>query len=485
MRLFRIRYKLFLAIAGINAVIAAGGYLINNAAFQQGFSRYLGQQMLAQRVPLMGALVADYRRDGDWRAFQDNPRRFEALVQYYRPAGGPPSEPPPPRPRSGGPLGDDTPGREPLPGWMAPPPPRGAANLALLDAEHRIIIGPGRLPADSVEAPLLMDGRTVGWLAYIPQKELVDSAEKVFARQQQQIFARVGLGMLLSSALMAFGIAWWLNRPLRELTRGARALTEGQYRTLIAIPGRDELSMLARDFNTLAETLAANQAARQRWIADIAHELRTPLAILQGEIEALQDGIRQATPERLQSLGHEVRRLALLVDDLHTLSQSDEGALNYRKESVDLGQLIAGLVTSFRPRLERAGLSVELSAPKALMVHSDPARLTQLFANLMQNSLRYTDAPGFLRIAVQQLYNRIEVLWEDSSPGVPEKDLPHLTERLFRVETSRNRASGGSGLGLSIAKAIADAHDVSMRPRASALGGLCWELVFPLDHTES
>jgi two-component system sensor histidine kinase BaeS len=180
-----------------------------------------------------------------------------------------------------------------------------------------------------------------------------------------------------------------------------------------------------------------------------------------------------------------VQRLARLVDDLHTLSQSDQGALSYHKQVLDLGELVGAVLGQHRRALESAGITVQAELPSGLHVHGDPERLTQLLSNLMQNTLRYTDAPGTLRLTLRRAYNRAELDWEDSSPGVPDRDLPHLTERLFRVESSRNRRTGGSGLGLSIAKVIADAHDAAMRPRASALGGLCWELVFPLDNTDN
>ncbi|MDO8331354.1 MAG: histidine kinase dimerization/phospho-acceptor domain-containing protein [Fluviicoccus sp.] len=495
-RLFRIRYKLFLAIAGINACLVTGTFVFNTVSFEKHFANYLGQQELARQVPLMGALAGEYRENGVWEYYRHDPKRFHDLIDQYN--TGPGDAPPQRRHRNGlddapGPGHPFFPGGRPpgIPGSHDGPPenlrPQRPAteHLVLLDRDLSIVVGPQRLPADAVMAPINVNGQVAGYLAYLPQRELVRSGEQVFAQQQKLIFIRVAVGMGLGSFLMAFGIAWWLSRPLKELTRGTHALTAGQLDTRLDIPGRDELSLLASDFNRLAEALQANQASRKRWIADIAHELRTPLAVLRGEIEALQDGIRQPTPQNLLSLAQEVQRLSRLVEDLHTLSQSDQGALSYHQETVDLGELITEVVDQHQRRLDAGGISVDLQLSPGLTVWGDSARLAQLLANLMQNTLRYTDAPGTLRISLSRVYNRVHLEWEDSSPGVSEQDLPHLTERLFRVESSRNRATGGSGLGLSIAKAIADAHDAAMRPRASALGGLCWELVFPLHTPEA
>src|SRR6185503_9855531 len=237
-----------------------------------------------------------------------------------------------------------------------------------------------------------------------------------------------------------------------------------------------ELARLASDFNALAQTLEAARQARRQWIADIAHELRTPLSILRGEIEALQDGVRPLTQAAIGSLASEAGRLARLVEDLHTLSLSDVGELGYHMEPVDLAELVRETLDGQRRALADKGLELELSAAPDVMIRGDEGRLAQVFGNLLQNSLRYTDAPGVVAVRVER---DGRVIWQDSAPGVPEEDLRRLTERLFRVEGSRNRASGGSGLGLAIARAIVQAHGGTLGASASPLGGLRIELAFP------
>jgi len=285
--------------------------------------------------------------------------------------------------------------------------------------------------------------------------------------------------MVVAAFMLAAGLAYWLSRRVGALVHTTNALIRGDYAVRLAARGHDELAQLARDFNTLAATLAAAQEARRAWIADIAHELRTPLAVLRAEIESLQDGVRPLNQDNVASLAHETGRLTRLVEDLHTLSLSDRGALSYHREPVDVAETVRDAVAAQRREAEARGLDVRLDLADGTMVFGDETRLEQVFANLLQNSLRYTDAPGRIAVAVRRDGDRAVVDWQDSAPGVEADELPRLTERLYRVEGSRNRASGGSGLGLAIARAIVEGHGGTLSVDASSLGGLAVRLVFP------
>jgi two-component system sensor histidine kinase BaeS len=201
--------------------------------------------------------------------------------------------------------------------------------------------------------------------------------------------------------------------------------------------------------------------------------------VLSAEIESLQDGVRPLDQAAVGSLYNETQRLARLVEDLHTLSLSDLGALSYRKEPVDLTEVLSESVEMQQRAIEESGLEIELKLEPGAMVLADAARLTQVFANLLQNSLRYTDAPGRIEIRLRRHAHSIIIEWEDSTPGVPADDLARLTDRLFRVEGSRSRDGGGSGLGLAIARAIVEGHAGTLAARASRLGGLCIEIALP------
>jgi two-component system sensor histidine kinase BaeS len=324
-----------------------------------------------------------------------------------------------------------------------------------------------------------VQGATAGYLGYVPRPEIIESIERVYLQRQRVAFGSIAIGMLAAALLLGAGLAWWLTRRITLLTRGTRSLIQGQYDVRLDAPGHDELAQLARDFNTLAATLGATREARQQWIADIAHELRTPLALLRAEIESLQDGVRPLDQTSVASLATETARLARLVEDLHTLSMSDVGALSYYKEPVELAEVISDAVDAQKRALDDKGLQVETQLDGGVRVLADDARLTQVFANLLQNNLRYTHAPGRVAITLRREGERALVTWEDSGPGVAEIDLPRLTERLYRVESSRNRASGGSGLGLAIARAIVEGHGGKLTARTSGLGGLAIEVSLP------
>lgn len=243
--------------------------------------------------------------------------------------------------------------------------------------------------------------------------------------------------------------------------------------------GRDEIADLAKDVNQLARTLAANESARQRWTADIAHELRTPLAILQAELEAISDGVRKPTNEAIESLLSESRHLRDLVNDLHQLSMADAGALDYRMSPLDLTEQIYAAESRFGERMSRAQLTLNIRVPASpVMMQGDATRVTQLIDNLLENSARYTDQGGRVEVA---LTADGDLTIEDSAPSVSGDQYDQLFDRFYRVEGSRRRSEGGSGLGLAICKKIVEAHNGDITATPSALGGLRVEVSFPVE----
>jgi two-component system sensor histidine kinase BaeS len=353
-------------------------------------------------------------------------------------------------------------------------------RLMLFDRDRTQLIGRREAAANAILKPISVDSTVVGYLGYVPRPEIIESIERVYLQRQRVTFGAIVIGMLGAALLLAAGLAYWLTRRIRTLARGTHSLIEGDYDVRLEAPGQDELAQLSRDFNTLAVTLGATRRARQQWVADIAHELRTPLSVLRAEIESLQDGVRPLDQSSMASLAHETARLSRLVEDLHTLSMSDVGALSYYKEPIELAEVVTDILDAHRRALEEKGLQVETHLDVSIRVLADESRLAQVFGNLLQNNLRYTSAPGRVVVTLRREGHRAVVAWEDSGPGVAEGDLPRLTERLFRVETSRNRASGGSGLGLAIAQAIVEGHGGTLTARASKLGGLAIEVDLPI-----
>ncbi|WP_043527613.1 ATP-binding protein [Litchfieldella xinjiangensis] len=464
----RLGIKLFLIILIVNVAISGLVFLAVSRSLDQGFIDYLETTQANRAQTLAEGLGDEWARRGDWQWLRDSRRSWHRLVrQQLWPGEGPPPE------GIDRQLGD--------PEDFVLHDPEGLPVIGLSPRQRR----DGDEPAELRWLPIISDGQHVGMLGYRPPEQLMARMDHIFlARQQRNLSIIVG-SLVLASLLLAGGLSWWLGRRTRGMALATRRLTEGDYSIRLAEHGRDELSRLSHDFNVLAATLEANRTARQRWVSDIAHELRTPLAILRGEIEAMQDGIRAMNESNLASLSQEVGQLERLVADLRLLAQSDAGALEVSLAPIDLSESLNGRLESARGWLAESGIALETSIPPPIPIRGDPQRLRQLWDNLLDNTQAYTDAPGHLRVRLERVGGRARVIWEDTSPGVPETGLAHLTERLYRVEGSRNRRSGGSGLGLSIATALVKAHEGDMTPSHSPLGGLCWVIEFPLHPEEA
>ena len=245
------------------------------------------------------------------------------------------------------------------------------------------------------------------------------------------------------------------------------------------------MGQLAADFNALALTLGETDTARRQWVADTSHELRTPLTVLRAELEALLDGVRPFDHAAVESLQAEVSRLTALVEDLGELARSDRGLLRMRRVELDPTEVLDKTVTSFRPRFEARDLSITLNfGAGSWRVLADRGRLEQIFGNLLENTLRYTDAGGALRINAAAHDDALVLRFEDSAPGVLAGDLPRLFERFFRADPSRSRAHGGAGLGLAICQRLIEAHGGTLVASHSSLGGLRLDLSLPLEVTK-
>ena len=462
-RLDKLHIKLFAVIAGAIALLTLAAYFVFTASFERGFVGYLNRADEVRLDVLIERLAEGYAREGNWTWIANDRERW---VDLTREALGLP------RPVEAGGAPNLTLRRD-TPLTIDP-------RLMLFDSDRRQLIGRPEAAANAVFKPIKVQANTVGFLGYVPRPEVIASIERVYLQRQRVAFGSIAIGMLVAALVLGAGLAYWLSRRIRVLARGTHALIQGEYAVRLDTPGHDELAQLARDFNTLAATLAASRDARQQWVADIAHELRTPLALLRAEIESLQDGVRPLDQTSITSLATETARLARLVEDLHTLSMTDLGALSYYKEPVDLSEVIRDAVDAQRRALTERGLSVELNLDESIKVLADETRLSQVLSNLLQNNLRYTLSPGRVVITLHRIDGEAVLEWEDNGLGVPPEELARLTERLFRVEGSRNRASGGSGLGLAIAKALVEGHGGSLTARASSLGGLAIVITLPV-----
>jgi len=486
----RLWFKIFFLLVTANIALVGLLYWGFTWSFELAFERYLKDEEQSRFQPLMVAIAEVYSTKGNWTWVKGEHRIWQQLMREYvvdlapnnegpRAEGSPLLRPPG---NGGGPvLG---------PGERRPPPRRELEfatttgynpHVMLFDQNHKAVIGIVHAEKNVYKYPIESEGAVVGYLGIFADSSLMVAMRAVMENQNSgRLFIIVGSLFVLSS-FVAFFLATWLTVRIFRLKSGTSALVRGQYDHRIEVNGKDALEDLAHDFNGLAEALDKNRTAHQRWIASTSHELRTPVTILQGQIDALRDGIRQVTPEYLDSLSGDIDRLNLLIDDLHQLSMSDMGALNYQKDEIDLAELVDDELEKLNQLLpHEMTLDWNIDATSNVCILGDSPRLGQMIKNLMQNSIRYTDAPGSIKVSIVSTQKTVSLHWQDSSPGVGEDELEQLIEPLYRTESSRSRKVGGSGLGLAIVKAIVGAHDGSLTAKPSPIGGLLWEITFPV-----
>ena len=290
--------------------------------------------------------------------------------------------------------------------------------------------------------------------------------------QYLRIFGGAG-ALLLLTVCIAPLIARRITRPIRAITAATEQITRGDLAVDLRTTRRDEIGTLMQNVSSMARSLGRLGQARRRWIAEIAHELRTPLSILQSELEALAVGVRPLDPGAVGSLQEEVLRLSHLVSDLHQLALSDLDALPCTMGAADLADIARHVTAGLLDRATAKGLTIALDIPaQPVALVADARRLEQLMTNLIENSIRYTDVPGCIAVRVATQQTGVELRVEDSAPGIAGGDCERLFDPLFRGDTARSRKTGGSGLGLAICRAIVRAHRGDVTAAPSPLGGL-------------
>ncbi len=451
--------KLFVAVlAGVLLVILSMG-LATSWSFGRGFLGFINEQAMERMAQVVPRLATAYQREGNWDFLRNRPDRWFDVMR-----------PDPDAARAT----DDL--RPPLASDLT-----GALfRIALLDKDKKRVTGYPAIGEDALVQPVVVNSETVGWLAVTPFQSVTEAGGERF--QQYQL--RTSLVMGVFSLLLAMLIAWWIARtllePVKRVAAATHRLASGDYSSRVAVASDDEVGQLSRDFNQLAYTLERNEKMRREFMADVSHELRTPLSVLRGELEAIEDGVRSLDQSSMKSLQGEVSMLSKLVDDLYELSLADVGALTYRKAPCLLNDLLENSLAMYRDRFTARQLQIDLELPRQpVELLADASRLQQLFSNLLENAVRYTDVNGTLRISVGVDRDTVRIDFLDSGPGVSATQLPRLFERFYRGESSRNREQGGAGLGLAICRSIANAHDGSLVADHSPYGGLWLILRLP------
>lgn len=486
-----ITYRLFLLILCATGLAIIFLLLIMWWNINRGFYQYLGevdQKILANIIYNLGK---KYEEKGNWDFLKQTPPRWYSgsAMNSWKPDMVPPPMPLHNNEPPGGPPPDhslnhpsSSPGDKFGHNHQPPMGPHPPDPLVILNADKKPVYGsyPGN---EKIKLhPVIVNNNTVGYVGLLSPRHFLDPIQVQFLSHQKLALVWGAAGIVLIVIIISFPLSRQLVKPIKEMADATHDIASGKYTTRVSFSSTDELGQLARDFNAMALTLEKHEKDRRQWVADISHELRTPVSVLQGEIEALLDGIRQTTPENIRSLHTETLRLKRLVEDLYQISLSDLGALNYRKENLDPVEILKDSLESYRAEFDRKGIALKEIIDKNLTVNcfADSERLNQLFTNLFENSLRYTNKGGILEVGAKDSNDFIIIEFQDSKPGVSEKDLEKIFDRFYRVEESRNRTSGGAGLGLTICKNIVDAHEGLITAHPSPLGGLRIQISIPI-----
>jgi len=288
---------------------------------------------------------------------------------------------------------------------------------------------------------------------------MMGAPEQNFLDRVNRAVLIAGLVAGVVALLLGFIVFRGITAPLGRLTRAAHAVSQGDLSQRVQIRSGDEISDLGAAFNTMAANLQRGEQVRREMTADIAHELRTPLSVIQGNLEAVLDGVYPPDGEHIQPALDQAQLLARLVEDLRTLALAEAGQLSLDLQATNAEELVKRVVASFEPKAAAQAVTLALDAPPSLPpVHADGQRIAQVLTNLLGNALRYTPEGGHVDLALRSEQPSVLVSVSDTGSGIAAEDLPHVFDRFYRADKSRSREGGGSGLGLAIARSIVEAH---------------------------
>ncbi|MBA3781248.1 MAG: HAMP domain-containing protein [Nocardioides sp.] len=413
-------------------VIALGSALLTailvNAAFGGRFDTYLGQQRSARVSQLANAFTAAYEPDHGWQK-----DRLDRLAPLVAMSGA--------QVRLVDASGESV--------WSLRDSQMGPEMVQM----HRDMGSAGALSPQQ-RISLTMGGRRIGDLYVALPEGTVPLADREFRRSVNWLLLLGGLGA--GSIGVGAGVIASRRtvRPITELTSAARDLQAGDRHRRAAVAGNDEIAQLARAFNDLVDSVDREDAVRRAFAADVAHELRTPLAVLRSQLEAVQDGVVEPTPALFRSLHDETLRLGRLTADLETMTSADSVEFDLHRRPVDLADVVARAGAALSHRFAEGQLRLILSTDPAA-VSGDEVRLQQVVTNLLTNTLKFVPPGGSVTVSTRTVDGRAELDVHDDGPGISPDDLAHVFERFYRGHLVR---TGGSGIGLAVVAALVHAH---------------------------
>ncbi|MCB8967498.1 MAG: HAMP domain-containing protein [Ardenticatenaceae bacterium] len=451
MRSLRVKLIFTFLATSITGILLA--FMVVRQSNERAFADLLQEQRQAEFVQ---RALFYYQNTGSWVGFSQAFRSQET-----QPATQPAAQP----------L------TQPVPGQLALPQPL----FALADADGRIVLpappyNPNtNAPEDALTKgiPLYLDGVLIGTVLPVDQLLPRRTEEDAYVKQVNRALLWGAVAATAVAIFLAVIMARTLTRPLQELSAASRAMAQGSLEQQVPVRTQDELGELATTFNQMSSALALANQQRRQMTADIAHDLRTPLTVLSGYLEAMEDGTLSPTSARLGLMHQEVQALQRLVEDLRTLSLADAGKLTLQKELINPADLLAQVQASYAYQAAQQEVDLQVQAPVNLPATAvDPTRMRQVLGNLVSNALRYTPAGGVVTLAAASVRKAppvaehqpslandgLQITITDTGSGIPATDLPYIFDRFYRGDKSRQEGEGESGLGLAIVKSLVTAH---------------------------
>lgn len=444
---FGTRLALTLALTGIGGALLAA--LLVNLAFQSRFDSFVSQQQQGREDQLLAVVTASYVDAGGWDAQALSTLAPAAImtgveVTVYDEAG------------------------QRI--WSTADSAMGAE----MGQRHQQMMGLGPL-GEARQLPVVVTGQQVGTMTVaVPQDGLPSGEQEFLASVNQLLLGAVALAGVVAVVAGAV-LARRATKPISQLTAAARGLAAGDRSRRAEYARADEFGQLATAFNTMADTVEREDQVRRSFAADVAHELRTPLAILRSQIEAVQDGLVEPGPAVLASLHEETVRLGRLVGDLETMTSADAAGFQLELRPVSLADLVATTAAGMQDRFAGAGLTLQ-SDLEPVTVTGDADRLTQILTNLFTNALKFVPHGGRVTVALDQAEGMARLQVSDDGPGIDPEDRPHIFDRFFR---GRGPRVGGSGVGLAVVDELVRAHGGRVTADSMPGGGARFTVLLP------
>lgn len=458
------RRSLFFRLMGAFALVIVAGfsivYVIANRVTASEFQYYMFSGQMVGVQEIANRLAASYRARGNWDG-------AEQLLRDAVPSGGM------------------------MGGGMMSGPMMGSLRLWLADANGVIVAGTDtsrqaqQVPATQLAngTAIRVNGQTVGTLLTDAgtSSAVIDAPSQDFLNRVNQSLLLAGLTAAVVALVFGFVLFRQITAPLDALTRATQQIAKGDLATRARVRGEDELSRLGRSFNAMAENLERSETARRNMLADVAHELRNPLGIIQSHLEAMLDGVFPTNAEQIASLHDETMLLTRLVDDLREIALADAGQLSVHRTPTDLSALVTRVTEAFQAQAAERQIVLRCeTGAKLPLLDLDAQRIEQALRNLISNALRYTPETGVVSVKLSRDANSARVEVSDTGSGIAPDALPHVFERFWRADKSRARALGGAGLGLAIARQWIEAHSGQIGVTSELEQGTTFWFTLPL-----